>query len=102
MDRESEELFVYCGQPNGERLLSTGSLEEDNPSDCVELEVDLVPTDGLYKAKMQILEELGLQSKQSFPIYRDKIPGLLLSYLRLSRVQDPTKLMKVWNNTTFR
>lgn len=93
--REGEELSLYDGKPNGERMLSTGCLEEGNPSDCLEVEVELVATDGLYRAKREVLEALGLEPKQSVPIFKDKIPGLLLSYLRLSRVQDPTQLMKV-------
>ncbi|CAD7695760.1 unnamed protein product [Ostreobium quekettii] len=93
--RGGEEVSLYYDQPNGERLLALGSLEEQNPSDFLSIDVELVPSDGLFRAKKQILEGLGLQAKQSFPIYEDKMPAQLLSYLRLSRVQDAAQLAKV-------
>lgn len=75
--------------------MSTGSLEEDNPSDCLEFEVALVQTDRLYTAKRGILEAMGYSMNESFPIYKNKMPLQLLSYHRLARVTDAAELTKV-------
>jgi hypothetical protein len=36
-----------------------------------------------------------LQEKEVFPLYRDRFPIQMLSFLRLSRVQDPAELAKI-------
>jgi hypothetical protein len=36
-----------------------------------------------------------LQEKEVFPLYRDRFPVQMLSFLRLSRVQDPAELAKI-------
>ena len=75
--------------------MTTGTVETDNPSDCLYLEYELVPADRLHSAKRQILESLGFLAKETFPIYKERIPSQLLSFLRLSRVQDTSQLSQV-------
>ena len=87
-----EYVRVFDGRPNLELLLATGTVERDNPSDCVALEFELVPTDRLYSAKRQILEAMGFRPSETFLIYKERIPTQLLSFLRLSRIQDPSQL----------
>ncbi len=43
----------------------------------------------------QVLESLGFSAKEQFPVYADRMPIQLLSYLRLARVADPGLLAKV-------
>jgi histone-lysine N-methyltransferase SETD3 len=45
--------------------------------------------------KSQILESLGFSAKEQFPVYADRFPQQLLSYLRLARVADPALFAKV-------
>lgn len=52
-------------------------------------------TDRYYQMKSQILDSLGYQMEELFPVYADKMPTQLLAYLRLARVQDPGLLAKV-------
>lgn len=75
--------------------MSTGSLEQDNPSDYLEFEVGLVEADRLYAAKRGILEEIGYGIQEYFPVYKDRMPVQLLSYVRLARVTDTAELTKV-------
>jgi Rubisco LSMT substrate-binding len=49
--------------------------------------VELAASDKLRAAKMAILEGLGLNSPQEFPLGADAFPVQLLSYLRLARIQ---------------
>jgi len=76
-------------------FLSTGSLEMDNSSDYITLEFELVEADRMYIAKKEILESLGYRPKESFPIYSGRIPLELLSFLRVSRIQDSSDLTTV-------
>eukprot|EP00210_Caulerpa_lentillifera_P001731 g1662.t1 len=93
--RKDEEVCLFDDRSNSERLLTTGSLELDNPSDFLLLNFELVPADRLFTAKRQILESMGYQTNESFPIYEGRIPVQLLSFLRLSRIQDPSQLAQV-------
>lgn len=45
--------------------------------------------------KKQLLESFGFSDAERFPVYADRFPIQLLSYLRLSRIQDPGLLAKV-------
>lgn len=36
--RRGEEVAVRDGRPNGELLLATGTLEDDNPADCLSVQ----------------------------------------------------------------
>lgn len=89
------ELAIFDDRPNGELLLSTGSVEPGNPCDFLTIGAKLVQADGLYSAKRTIVEAYGLSDQQEFPVYRDRFPIQLLAYLRLARVQDTGELMKV-------
>lgn len=96
MNRAGEELCLFDGRPNGELLLSTGTTEDENPSDYLEFEVELVQTERLYLAKRDILQAMGYDVKEQFPVYKTRMPLQLLSYLRLSRVTDAAVLTKVF------
>lgn len=39
MRRRGEEVAVRDGRPNGELLLATGAMEDDNPADCLIVQV---------------------------------------------------------------
>lgn len=48
--------------------------------------------------KQQLLESFGFAPQERFPVFADRFPIQLLSYLRLSRIQDPGLFAKVINN----
>lgn len=93
--RKGDHVRVFDGRPNLELFLATGRVERENPSDFLTLEFELVPADRLYSAKRQVLESLGYQQKETFRIYQERIPSQLLSFLRLSRIQDVNQLTQV-------
>ena len=39
MRRRGEEVAVRDGRPNGELLLATGAMEDNNPADCLVVQV---------------------------------------------------------------
>ncbi|EIE20473.1 rubisco small subunit N-methyltransferase, partial [Coccomyxa subellipsoidea C-169] len=88
-------MAIYDGRPNGELAMATGRVEDDNASDCLTVRVGLVQADRLFSVKKQILESLGFDIVQEFPIFRDRMPTQLLAYLRLARLTDPALLAKV-------
>lgn len=45
--------------------------------------------------KQQLLESFGFSAQDRFPVFADRFPIQLLSYLRLSRIQDPGLFAKV-------
>jgi hypothetical protein len=45
--------------------------------------------------KQQLLESFGFAAEERFPVYADRFPIQLLSYLRLSRIQDVGLFAKV-------
>lgn len=45
--------------------------------------------------KQQLLESFGFAAQERFPVYADRFPIQLLSYLRLGRIQDPGLFAKV-------
>lgn len=57
--RRGEPIAIYDGRPNGELLLATGRVEDDNASDCLTITVGLVQTDRLFSVKKQIVESVG-------------------------------------------
>lgn len=44
---------------------------------------------------MQVVQSLGFDINQEFPIFADRMPTQLLAFLRLSRLQDSGELAKV-------
>ena len=88
-------MLLNDGRPNGELFLATGSVQDGNSSDCLEFTVSLVKADKYYMMKSQILESMGYEASVTFPVYADRLPLQLLSFLRLSRVQDPALFAKV-------
>ncbi|KAL3145868.1 hypothetical protein ABBQ38_015239 [Trebouxia sp. C0009 RCD-2024] len=93
--RSGEQVKIYDGRPNTEMFLATGTVEENNLSDYLTVQVNLVAADKLYMLKKQVVQSLGFDVKQEFPIYADRMPAQLLAYLRLSRVQDSAEIAKV-------
>lgn len=69
--RRGEPIAIYDGRPNGEVVLATGRLEDDNPSDCLTVKVGLVQADRLFTAKKQILESMGFSVVQ----VREHVPA---------------------------
>lgn len=57
--------------------------------------------DRLWQSKREILDSVGFDTPQEFPISADGMPQQLLSYLRLSRLQNAAEFAKV-NCTTVR
>ncbi len=45
--------------------------------------------------KQQLLESFGFAAQDRFPVFADRFPIQLLSYLRLTRIQDPALFAKV-------
>lgn len=54
-------------RPNGERLLATGAVQEDNASDYLLFEAELVKSDRLYTSKHEVLQSLGIQVRERSP-----------------------------------
>ena len=81
---------------NGELFLNTGVVDQKHPGDYIYMKADSQPTDRLFTAKKQVLEGMGFTAaNQYFPVYEDRMPTQLYSYLRFSRVQDPGEMMAV-------
>ena len=81
---------------NGELFLNTGCVDSSHPGDYIYMKAELQPSDRLFTAKKQVLEGMGFTpADQYFPVYEDRMPMQLYSYLRFSRVQDPGEMMAV-------
>ena len=48
-------------RPNGERLLATGSVQQNNASNYLLFETELVRTDRLYSSKREILQSMNIE-----------------------------------------
>ncbi len=48
-----------------------------------------------FSMKQQLLESFGFAAQDRFPVFADRFPIQLLSYLRLTRIQDPLLFAKV-------
>lgn len=92
--RTGEEVVANraLGRPNSELLISHGFVDNPNPNDYLELEVALVEADPLYRYKLQLVREAGFESRQRFPLFEDRFPSQLLSFMRLARLQDAAQL----------
>ncbi|KAI5069526.1 hypothetical protein GOP47_0015827 [Adiantum capillus-veneris] len=92
-----QQVFASYGQnrPNSDLLISYGFVDENNNSDFIEVEVELVNGDPLRTLKSQILQMANFQDGQSFPLYLDRFPTQLLSYMRLARLQDAVEFAKI-------
>lgn len=58
-------------------------------------QTSLVAADRLWQSKREILDSVGFDSPQEFPISVDGMPQQLLSYLRLARLQNSAEFAKV-------
>eukprot|EP00250_Pteridium_aquilinum_P008157 c17723_g1_i1 orf=616-2127(-) len=92
-----QQVFASYGQnrPNSDLLISYGFVDENNKNDFIEIEVGLVRTDPLRSLKLQILQVANFQDEQIFPLYLDRFPTQLLSYMRLARLQDSGLIAKI-------
>jgi Rubisco LSMT substrate-binding len=59
------------------------------------LQASLVAADRLWQSKREILDSVGFDTPQEFPVSADGMPQQLLSYLRLSRLQNAAEFAKV-------
>ena len=53
--RQGEQIAVYDGRPNTEIFLACGTVEENNLSDYLTVQANLVAADKLYMMKKQVL-----------------------------------------------
>jgi hypothetical protein len=95
--KQGDQVFASYGQerPNYDLLISYGFVDESSLVDYVELEVGLVEGDRLQALKQQVLQLAGYGSPQTFPLYADRFPTQLLTYMRLVRLQDPALFSKI-------
>lgn len=95
--KEGEQVFTSYGRErsNADLLITYGFVDENNAMDYLDLEVGLVDGDRLLVLKQQILQQAMLDSPQTFPLYLDRFPTQLLTYMRLSRLQDPALFPKI-------
>ncbi|KAG1670765.1 hypothetical protein FOA52_013992 [Chlamydomonas sp. UWO 241] len=93
--REGQELLLNDERPNGEVFMATGTVPENNNSDYLNFPAELIESDKYFVMKQQILESMGFETKQIFPVYLDRMPNQLYAYVRLSRVMDPALFAKV-------
>ena len=71
MDRRSgEQVKIYDGRPNTEMFLATGTLEENNLSDFLTVQANLVAADKLYMLKTQV------HSSRPLPVDNRQLPPL--------------------------
>eukprot|EP00466_Bigelowiella_natans_P007886 jgi/Bigna1/86998/estExt_fgenesh1_pg.C_150260 len=94
---KGDEIYVTepVGMSNAELLLTKGYCRSDNPDDFVTVQANVVMADALYTAKKQILDAYNMSEEQTFLVYKDRLPLELLSYLRLSRLQNTDELLKL-------
>ena len=59
------------------------------------VQTSLVAADRLWQTKREVLEAVGFDTPQEFPITVDGMPQQLLSYLRLARLQNSAEFAKV-------
>ncbi|CAM6111078.1 unnamed protein product [Calypogeia fissa] len=95
--KEGQQVFVNYGQdrPNSDLLISYGFVDQANSNNCIETQVELLPADRLKVLKQQILEQAGFDSPQLFPLFEDRFPTQLLTYMRLSRLTDVGLFAKI-------
>lgn len=78
-----DQVFVTYGpKSNGELLLLYGFITDRNPYDNVEIVVSLGENDQLYERKNKYLQESGVDTSATFPLYRDRYPMELVEFLR--------------------
>lgn len=90
-----DEVAIYDGRPNGELCMSTGSVHTSNPCDFLTIEASLVASDRLYSVKKEVLDGVGFETPQKFPISVDGMPLQLLAYLRMARIVDSAEFARV-------
>ena len=81
---------------NSELYLSFGDVDDQHPGDYEYWQAELSESDPLHTAKKSVLEAQGFSDKgQTFPVYKDRMPRELLSYLRFARVTNSEELFAV-------
>ena len=66
--RKGDAVAMYDGRPNAELFLATGSVEDQNPSDCLAMKAELVKADRLYSSKKSIVESSGFSVSEVLPV----------------------------------
>ena len=72
-----------------------GFVPESNSANSVEVTVGLLPGDRMFGLKQGVLRDVGLSPQQAFPLFLNRLPTQLLTYVRLARLQDAALLTKV-------
>lgn len=93
--REGQEVLLNDGRPNGELVLSTGSMQEASASDFLLFRAALIKADRYFAMKTEVLVGLGFSNEDMFPVFADRFPNQLLAFVRLARLQDPALFAKV-------
>lgn len=78
-----------------EMFLETGWPEESSPRACIPFRFELVRADRMYDVKREILQEVGMEEKNEFPVYENRFPVQMLAFMRLARIQDSAQLASV-------
>lgn len=80
---QMDQVFVTYGpKSNGDLLLLYGFITDRNPYDSVELVVALSDEDELFERKKKYLDESGVGTTATFPLYSDRYPMELIEFLR--------------------
>lgn len=78
-----DQVFVTYGpKSNSDLLLLYGFVTDRNPFDAVEIFVSLSDDDPLYHRKKEFVDESGVGSTATFPLYKDRYPMELIEFLR--------------------
>lgn len=78
-----DQVFVTYGpKSNADLLLLYGFITDRNPYDSVDLVVSLSEDDELFERKRKYLEESGVDTTATFPLYSDRYPMELIEFLR--------------------
>lgn len=80
---QMDQVFVTYGpKSNGDLLLLYGFITDRNPYDSVDLVVSLSEEEELFKRKKEYLDESGVDTTATFPLYSDRYPMELIEFLR--------------------
>lgn len=63
-------------------------------------QASLVAADRLYSVKKEVLDGVGFETPQEFPISVDGMPLQLLAYLRMARIVDSAEFARVLTLTS--
>ncbi|CAM9949032.1 unnamed protein product, partial [Sphacelaria rigidula] len=100
--KKMEQVYISYGpKSNSDLLLLYGFSLDRNPYNSVEVAISLDEADELYERKRQFLEDAGLPTSKSFPLYNDRYPDELLQYLRLIQLNKEQLLNRSLEDLDF-